>query len=231
MRARERPSAAEAIAETLRRQIVDELTDGDHIGSADDLIDRFQVSGPTVRQAMRVLEAEGLIRVRRGNNGGFFASTPSVEIVSRSASALLRSQGATLDDLVAVSQIIGPEVAGRAAGNPDKAARERYVGYIEQAWADGVEVTLETAVAVAVKSGRLLGELSGSPSLALFSAVLSDLVIDLTSQVVGVTPPDVLQGYAEGVRKGCKRLARAIGDGDVVAARNEQQRMNLITSS
>jgi GntR family transcriptional regulator, transcriptional repressor for pyruvate dehydrogenase complex len=108
VRERVTPSAAEAIAQSLRRQIVDEFADGEHIGSAEDLMDRFQVSGPTLRQAMRVLEAEGLVKVRRGNSGGFFASTPSIDVVSRSASALLRRQGAQPADLIYMAQLIGP---------------------------------------------------------------------------------------------------------------------------
>lgn len=228
VRGRETPSAAEAIAESLRRQIIDELGDGDHIGSAEDLVNRFRVSSPTVRQAMRVLEAEGLVRVRPGNNGGFFASTPSIRVVSRSASALLRRQGAELADLVAAAQLLGPEVAMLAAANPDEAARQSLLAYVEEAWPDDGDVTLETAVAAAVKVSRFLGELSGSPSLALVLAVLSDLVIDLVSPVTAATPPEVLQEYAYKIREGHRRLARAISKGDVLAARREQARMNLI---
>ncbi|MDT5140640.1 MAG: GntR family transcriptional regulator, transcriptional repressor for pyruvate dehydrogenase complex [Mycobacterium sp.] len=225
---REAPSAAEAIAETLRRQVVDEFADGDHIGSAEDLCDRFQVSGPTVRQAMRILEAEGLIRVRRGNNGGFFAGTPSVDVVSRSASALLRRQGADLADLVTASQLIGPEVARLAASNPDPAARRRLLELVEEEWGDDVEVSVPVATQIAVKFGRLMGELSGSPSLALITGVLSDLVINLMAQTIKEFDPEVLAGFVPLIRDGHRRLARAVDEGDVAAARAAQGEMNLI---
>jgi DNA-binding FadR family transcriptional regulator len=224
------PSAAEAIAQSLRRRIVDEFADGEHIGSAEALMDRFQVSGPTLRQAMRVLEAEGLVKVRRGNSGGFFAGTPSIEVVSRSASALLRRQGAQPSDLIFMAQLIGPEIAGRAASNPDKAARRRLADHINEAWADGTDATIENAVNAAVGVARTMGELSGSPSLALFSAVLSDLVVDLLSEVARATPSDVLREYARKIRAGHKRLARAIAKGDVDAARRVQQQMNIIVT-
>jgi GntR family transcriptional regulator, transcriptional repressor for pyruvate dehydrogenase complex len=224
------PSAAEAIAQILRRQIVDEFADGDHIGSAEELMDRFEVSGPTLRQAMRVLEAEGLVKVRRGNSGGFFASTPSIDVVSRSASALLRRQGAEPIDLIQMAQLIGPEVAGRAASNPDKAARQRLADHINEVWADGTDATMENAVNAAVGIGRTMGELSGSPSLALFSAVLSDLVIDLLSEVARTTPPEVLEGYARKIRAGHRRLARAIAKGDADEAGRIQQQLNVIVS-
>jgi GntR family transcriptional regulator, transcriptional repressor for pyruvate dehydrogenase complex len=230
VRERVTPSAAEAIAQSLRRQIVDEFADGEHIGSAEDLMDRFQVSGPTLRQAMRVLEAEGLVKVRRGNSGGFFASTPSIDVVSRSASALLRRQGAQPADLIYMAQLIGPEVAGRAASNPDKAARQRLTDQVNEAWADGTDATIENAINAAVGFARIMGELSGSPSLALFSAVLSDLVVDLQSEVARATPPEVLRRYARKIHAGHKRLARAIAKGDADAARRVQQQMNIIVT-
>jgi DNA-binding FadR family transcriptional regulator len=228
VREREAPSAAEAIAETLRRQIIDELVDGDHIGSAEDLMDRFQVSGPTVRQAMRILEAEGLIRVRRGNNGGFFAGTPSVDVVSRSASALLRRQGADLADLVKVSRLIGPEVASLAASNPDPAARRRLLEFVEKEWGNDDEVSVPAATQIAVRFARVLGELCGSPSLALMGDMLSDLVISLLSPVMQESDPGVLEGYVPQIREGHRRLARAVDDGDVAAARAAQLEMDLI---
>jgi GntR family transcriptional regulator, transcriptional repressor for pyruvate dehydrogenase complex len=228
VRGRESPNAAEVIAETLRRQIIDEMADGDHLGSADDLAIRFRASIPTVRQAMRVLEAQGLVGVRRGNNGGFFASTPSSDVVSRSASALLRRQGAELADLVAVAQLLGPHVAMMAAANPDEAARQDLLALVDDAWPDDGDVTPETAVTIAVTVGRALGVLSGSPSLALISAVLSDLVLVLMPTVSAATPPGLLQNYADGIRDGHRRLALAISRGDVDAARRAQERMNLI---
>jgi GntR family transcriptional repressor for pyruvate dehydrogenase complex len=228
VRGRESPNAAEAIAESLRRQIIDDLADGDHIGSADDLANRFRVSIPTVRQAMRVLEAQGLVAVRRGNNGGFFASTPPIDVVTRSASALLRRQGAEVADLVAVAQLLGPHVAMLAAANPDEAARQDLLALVDDAWPDDGDVTPETAVTIAVTVGRALGVLSGSPSLALISAVLSDLVIILSPTVTASTSPEVLQDYANGIRDGHRRLALAISRGDVDAARRAQERMNLI---
>jgi DNA-binding FadR family transcriptional regulator len=179
---------------------------------------------------MRVLEAEGLVKVRRGNSGGFFAGTPSIEVVSRSASALLRRQGAQPSDLIFMAQLIGPEIAGRAASNPDKAARRRLADHINEAWADGTDATIENAVNAAVGVARTMGELSGSPSLALFSAVLSDLVVDLLSEVARATPSDVLREYARKIRAGHKRLARAIAKGDVDAARRVQQQMNIIVT-
>jgi GntR family transcriptional regulator, transcriptional repressor for pyruvate dehydrogenase complex len=219
-------NAAEAIADRLRLELITKFSDGDHLGLADDLADRFSVSGPTVRQALRVLEAEGLVRVRRGNAGGYFASTPSVRVVSRSASALLQRQGAQLADLLNSAQLIGPEVAALAAVNPDAPRRQALADYVEQAWGEDVETTVDTAIEISVELTRRLSELCGSPSLALFSAVLSDLVIDLAAQVRPIVPPELLAANTQRVRYGHGLLAQAISEGNMSAARQAQHLLN-----
>jgi DNA-binding FadR family transcriptional regulator len=67
-RLREKP---QRIADELRRLIVSgELSEGDSLGHEPELIERFGVSRPSLREALRILEAEGLISVMRGMLGG-----------------------------------------------------------------------------------------------------------------------------------------------------------------
>lgn len=227
MRVRPTPSAAEAIAQSLRLQIIGDLSDGDHIGSAEGLAKRFEVSVPTIRQAMRVLESEGLVGVRPGNSGGFFASTPSVRVVSRSASALLRRQGAHVADLLSCAELIGPEVAALAAANPDESARQRFASYVDEAWADEADMTTDTLFEIALRVHRLLAELCSSPSLALFGSVLIDLVADLQPAVAPVISPELLKAYTQQLRDGHKLLASAIKKANVAAARRAEVSLNI----
>ena len=67
-RKREKP---QLVADELRRQILSgELADGESIGNEGGLIERFGVSRPSLREALRILETEGLITVVRGVLGG-----------------------------------------------------------------------------------------------------------------------------------------------------------------
>jgi GntR family transcriptional repressor for pyruvate dehydrogenase complex len=61
------PKAAQIVARTLRRLIADgELKAGDFLPNEAKLIDQFAVSRATLREAVRLLEADGLIEVRPG---------------------------------------------------------------------------------------------------------------------------------------------------------------------
>lgn len=219
-------NAAEQISATLRREIIDHLHEGDRIGLAEELAKRFGVSSATVRQALRVLEADGLATVRRGNSGGYFASTPSVQVVSRSASALLQRQGTQLADLLICAQLLGPELAALAAISPNVAGRKAVVAYVEQAWSGHDDADVDRALEVSVELSRRMGELCGSPPLALFAAVLTDLVMDIQRQVRPMTPPDLLNRLTRRVHESQVLLARAIADGNMPAARQAQHLHN-----
>jgi DNA-binding FadR family transcriptional regulator len=65
------PKAAELVANRIRRAIVTgQLAHGESLPSETRLMEEFQVSRPTVREGIRVLESLGLIIVGRGARGG-----------------------------------------------------------------------------------------------------------------------------------------------------------------
>ena len=66
------------MASRLRNEILSgRLTEGDSLPRQEDLLADFKVSPPAVREALRILETEGLISVRRGNVGGAIVHLPT----------------------------------------------------------------------------------------------------------------------------------------------------------
>jgi len=78
------PKAAELVSKELRNQIVrGVLKMGDSLTGEAELMARFGVSRPTLREAIRILESEGLVRISRGARGGASVLSPSINIAAR----------------------------------------------------------------------------------------------------------------------------------------------------
>lgn len=106
------PKTAELVARRLRRMIVDgELKDGDHLPHEAELMEHYSVSRPTLREAVRVLESERLVEVRRGSRSGARICVPGPEIVARPASLLLELGNATVADVYVAREAIEPAAA------------------------------------------------------------------------------------------------------------------------
>lgn len=110
---REKPKQ---VADELRRDIIDgRLDEGDSLGTEAELVERFQVSRPTLREALRILEAEGLITVLRGVLGGVAVHRPDRRMTARTAALVLQSQSVDLADVFDASAIIEPAAARSVA--------------------------------------------------------------------------------------------------------------------
>ena len=110
------PRLAEMIADSLRRRVLaGELNDGDVLPKVDDLLLEFPVSKPSIREAMRILETEGLLSVRRGNVGGAVIHTPKPEVAAYMLGMVLQAQSTPLADLAAALLDCEPACAAKAA--------------------------------------------------------------------------------------------------------------------
>ena len=104
------------VAAHLRRQIVlGELKEGDQLPSESVLMEEFGVSRPTLREAFRILEAEGAITVRRGVRGGARVQAPDINVAARQIGLLLQYRGALLSDVYEVRAVLEPAAARMAA--------------------------------------------------------------------------------------------------------------------
>jgi GntR family transcriptional regulator, transcriptional repressor for pyruvate dehydrogenase complex len=112
---------AEIVAEELRRQILDgELADGDLLPRQEVLVDRFKVSLVSLREALRILETEGLLSVRRGNRGGAVVHAPAKATAAYMLGLVLQSRSARLTDLGRALQELEPSCAAMAAQHADR---------------------------------------------------------------------------------------------------------------
>lgn len=174
--AQPQPKAAEVVAAQLRRQIVlGDRAEGELLPPELKLMTELGVSRPTLRQALRILENERLVRIHRGRNGGARVSKPSVATAGRYLNNLLLFQGATLDDVHTARLLLEPAAVGRLAGQLDAdsvaALRAQASAARAASPADRVRMRRESA-----RFHVMLVELTGNRSLALFARLVSGLL-------------------------------------------------------
>lgn len=113
---------AEQIADDLRRRIlVGDLGDGQELPAEELLRGEYPVSKPTLREAMRVLEAEGLVTVRRGSIGGAVVHRPAAANVAYTLGLVLASRRTDLNDVALALREVEPSCAAACAERADRA--------------------------------------------------------------------------------------------------------------
>lgn len=115
------PRVAEIVASRLRDDILTgRLKEGDVLPSQEHLLTELGVSPPALREAIHILEADGLISVRRGNVGGAVVHMPSAERTAHMIGMVLQSRDATPSDVSGALLYLEPVCAGMCAARDDR---------------------------------------------------------------------------------------------------------------
>ncbi|MFD4876356.1 FadR/GntR family transcriptional regulator [Streptomyces sp. NPDC058420] len=170
-----RGRVADQIVEDLRRQILDgTLPDGSRLPSERELAAHYDVSGPTVREAIRVLTATGLVNTRNGSRA----------VVTAQGDTLL---AVSIASLVQVEKVGGREVFGLLG------ALNAYAAELAATQASDEEVTRlrEASQAIPASEGvtqtaaalreffDTLSAISHNPLLAALCRFITEMQIEL----------------------------------------------------
>jgi DNA-binding FadR family transcriptional regulator len=110
------PKASDVLARELREKILSgELVEGTALPAERELVKQTQMSRATVREALRILEVQNLVRVRTGRAGGAFVQRPTTNSMASSVSMLIRGQRIKLADLMETREGLEPFCAESAA--------------------------------------------------------------------------------------------------------------------
>ena len=130
MKRKPRPARmAELVADTLRRQIFEGVHDAG-LAKEEALREQFGVAKSSMREALLILETEGLITVRRGNIGGSSVHLPTIESAAYSIGLSMSAGGATLGDVAEALQVLEPMCAAFCARLADRG--EKLVPELDQ---------------------------------------------------------------------------------------------------
>lgn len=209
--------AADVAATALRRQIIlGRLKEGEALPPEEELLAELGVSKPTLRQAIRILESESLVSVRRGPRGGIHVSVPRIETAAGYAATVLEYRRATTADLFeAAAALEGPCVAMLA-----RSRTSEQVATLRAAVAAEGEAVDDPRRLLALENDlhRLLVEYAGNSTLRVLCEMVR-VVIDAATHryVTSTRPAEHGPAVAAGARAH-RRVVDLIERGDAEAA-------------
>jgi DNA-binding FadR family transcriptional regulator len=188
---RPRPKAAEMVAAELRRQIVaGELKPGDKLHAENVLRTRFDISRPTLREALRLLESESLISIGRGQHGGARVKALDLGAAARQVGVHLQIEGATLEDVWHARMVIEPAAANLLAAKRPKDA----FAALEANLAEARKVADSDPVRYAELSAEfslIITRHCGNCTLHLFAALIHQIIRRQHAHVIPLSKPGV----------------------------------------
>src|SRR5216684_2677013 len=182
---------------------------GGRLPTEHELTAALGVSRTDVREAVAALRAEGLVEARQGS--GVFVTTDVQRRPFRIDPEALRSLDAVLD-IMELRTGLEIEAAGIAADRIDTAGRGRLARAL---------AAIDAALA---KGEPAIDEATGNPHFQRFLEFLGRFLIPRQSIRVGLRRAEDLHAYLERIQGEHRRIATAIGEGDVAAARRAMRR-------
>lgn len=207
------------VAEAVKDWIVEDgLRAGDRLPSEPELIARFGMAKGTIREAMRILEAQGLIKSRTGPGGGSFVH----EVSRERARALLGNyfyfKDLTIGDIYQMRRLLEPELAAALAGTLPEAVLGELEANIARYSEPSRSLEEERDQHVAsLRFHAILAEQAGNPLMGFVIDFMVQILSDLTVYRQLYSPPNE-ELWAKG-RDYQERLVMALREGDAGAAR------------
>ncbi len=165
-------SAVHRAEQALRAHIL-ACSDGDFLGSEQQMLELLGVSRPTFRQVAKLLERDHLLEIRRGVGGGFYARNPNIEAVAQAAAVYLQFERATLRHATLAATQLSREAVRLAVQCQDSELRSDLSRFLaEDRNALEHDCPLDEFIRSEVAFVRLLSSMSGNPVIKLLLNIL-----------------------------------------------------------
>lgn len=212
-----RTSDRSRIADQILSEISDQIVrgvfpKGTKLPTERELAERFGVSGPTIREAIRGLTATGLIVVRHGS--GAYVTADATSLLATSLKNVIQIEnlrGADLLDVTGGLIVQAARLAANAATNADKA---RLFDVLEQM--ESID-TVESGAAAFRAFHEALALASHNPLLAILYDYLTSVMVEFSVELTGPTVENWRQVFNP-LKPLRQKLVQAIAGGDADGA-------------
>jgi GntR family transcriptional regulator, transcriptional repressor for pyruvate dehydrogenase complex len=169
--------AAQVVAKQIKQTILNGMLPvGARLPSEKAMIEQFGYSRAIIREALRLLESDGLIVLSAGRNGGAVVTTPGTGQIMSSIDMLLRMQQTSITDVFEAQRLIEPIIVRMAIdnGTPEDFRRVRETIDLIEAHPNDVELVREQSN----RFHTLLGEATKNHVISIISGILRQIIVD-----------------------------------------------------
>jgi DNA-binding FadR family transcriptional regulator len=212
------PRTSDVLAAALRTQILTgAIAPGAPLPPERDLMSQTGLSRGSVREALRILETQGLVTMRPGRFGGAMARQPSDDSLARYIGLFVHGRGISLVHLLQTREAVEPSLAALAAQNRSDAELQQLTAVTRRVEAAFADVPL--FLAANVEWHCAIAEAGHNELLRAFMLAISSLVYKTTA-IENFATDDVRKTVVNAHR----RILEAIAARDAETARRRMAR-------
>ena len=173
------PERVRKVAEVVARMILLDaeelgLGPGDQLMAETKMMELYSAGRASVREALRILEVQGVVSIRTGRGGGPVLQRLKTRDVGDSLKLYLQQRGATYGDVLVARKTMDPQVAWHAATNATRADKQM----LREMLAEVESIPRSEHRLLGTTSQRVnsaIGAASHNPVLSLLSQALRDI--------------------------------------------------------
>jgi len=187
-----RRSRPQRVADAIKDFVVSEgLRKGDRLPGEAELMERFGMAKGTIREAMRILEAQGLVMTRTGPGGGSFVHEVSAERARALLGNYFYFRDLTIHDIYQLRRLLEPELAASLAGQLDSGQIAQLEAVVATYDHPAGSVEEERAQHVAsLRFHQLLSDFAENELMGFLIGFMAQILSDLTIYRKLYEPPN-----------------------------------------
>lgn len=188
------------------------LTPGQKLPPERDLINTFDISRNTLREALRVLEQKGLVSVKTGQQGGIIIKKIDTQQLSENLAFLIRHRRVSLTHLAEFREGLEGDISALAAKRAKVSDIKRLFDILNRI-GENIEGNLLSVLQFDKEFHLALAEITGNP---VFITLLTAIYNNIHQYYSQLYPKD--NRYKWEIYQDLKEIAKAIKSGNAVAA-------------